>query len=85
MTTAQINLHEFNGYVAEPNGWFRIFKTDNCEHCGAQIEAANAFSIQPRGGVAVLARNGLKAYAVRLPEGYYSDAVEGEACEVCNA
>lgn len=84
MTTATIDLAEYDSYVVEQNGWYRIFKTDECENCGAKIEAANSLSIQPRGGEALLERHGMKKVEKRLPEGYYSDKVEGEACEICN-
>lgn len=85
MITMAIDLKEYDAYVVEPNGWFRICKIDRCENCNTKIEAANSISIQPRGGELTLRINGMQKLEKRLPEGYYSDKIEGEACEVCNA
>jgi len=71
-------------YKVNPNGTTTLFTPDNCETCGAVIQAANTV-----GGVAEdipsYKKFGMIEWTDALPEeGYYSEEMEQEACYNCN-
>ena len=74
----------FTHYVNHGNGNTTLCNVTHCENCGALIEAPNAV-----GGVSSdihkYKKLGMKELPEQLAEGYYSDEIEGEACEHCNA
>ena len=74
----------FTHFVNHHNGRTTCFVLSECEHCKAEIQAANSI-----GGAAddipFYLSIGMKRYSELPPEGYYSENIEGEACYRCNA
>ena len=59
----------------------KLFDIENCENCGEVIQAPNGCKLAPAQRVPA----GVRIWREALPaEGYWSDALGGEACENCN-
>lgn len=66
-------------YHPESQTWFTL---DTCEHCGGDVQAANAVKVSKDQQLKLLTM-GVKIVDTLPVEGYWSDAVEGEQCDNC--
>jgi hypothetical protein len=66
-------------YHPKTQTWFTL---DTCEHCGGDVQAANAVKVS-KDQQLQLVRMGVTIVETLPVEGYWSDAVEGEQCDNC--
>ena len=84
ISSAEFKKFGFTHYFNHGNGNITCFVMDTCEHCGEPIQAANFIGGHEKDIPFYLSIGMKPAYSLPA-EGYYSDAIEGEACDSCNA
>ena len=78
------DFHNAFTHYALVNGEVICFRIDKCENCGSRIQAPNAV----KGRILDIPRYkdfNMKRLEELPPENFWSDDLECEACEACNA
>lgn len=66
-------------YHPESQTWFTL---DTCEHCGGDVQAANAVKVSKDQQLKLVAM-GVTIVDTLPVEGFYSEETQGEQCENC--
>ena len=73
----------FTHFFDHDNEQTTCFVLDHCENCGEAIQAANSIGGATK-DIPFYVSIGMKQINELPPEGYYSDDLQGEACDHCN-
>jgi len=84
LSKQQFRKMGFTHFVKIGNKRTVLLSLTECENCGKTIQAPNSLSGH-EDDISEYIRCGIIELATLPAEGYYSDNINGEACENCNA